>query len=360
MSLVKNYISKLKTKNFALKDENSRNSFLNHCIDTGTLSFFLGRDDKELDFAMGNQNVKKSIISIQKKTLQHQSSLKSFLKLARTNNVDVCLLKGAFMSNFMYSNFSMRTMRDIDVLVDESNFLKIVNVMLKNGYFFLNSSKEEFLKFNFNYSHQAPILVNKLGIAFEIHHRLKTKAEVENSDHLAKNLIKSKKEKMLFGMTVSIPNDNFAFIHCCYHAISKSKLNVGPIFLNDLMQFKNRIDKDILEDARKSNCIREVEFGIDMLKYLQSLDIKNTVQVEKALEIIIQCYKMPEFFPRKKLNFVSSLKDSYDYNSYTLSLSDSSKYVASKLKQTFTFFKSYILNYNLHKKRNSFFKDFNS
>ncbi len=360
MSLVKNYISKLKTKNFALKNENSKNSFLNYCRDTGTLSFFLGRDTKELGFAMGNQNLKKSIISIQKKTLQHQSSLKSFLKLAETNNIDVCLLKGAFMSNFMYSDINMRSMRDIDILVDESNFLQLVNIMLKNGYFFLNSSKKEFLKFNFNYSHQAPILVNKFGIAFEIHHRLKKHAEVKNSDLLAKNLIKYKKEKMLFGMTVSIPNDNFAFIHCCYHAISKSKLNIGPIFLNDLMQFKNRIGKDILEDARKSNCMREVKFGINILKYLQGQHIKNIAQVEKAIEIIIHCYKMPDFFPNKKLNLLSSLKDSYALNSYVLSLGDMSKYMTSKFTQNYKFFKSYILNYNLHKKRSSFFKDFNN
>tara|TARA_B100000963_G_scaffold353939_1_gene369549 strand:+ start:258 stop:1340 length:1083 start_codon:yes stop_codon:yes gene_type:complete len=360
MSLVKNYISKLKTNNFALKDDNSKISFLNHCIDTGTLSFFFGRDNNEIDFAMENQDLKESIISIQKKSLQYQASLRSFLKLARTNNVDVCLLKGAFMSNFMYANFSMRSMRDIDILVDESKFFKIVNIMLENGYFFLNSSKKKFLKFNLYYSHQAPILVNKFGIAFEVHHRLKTQPEFKNSDHLEKNLIKAKKEKMLFGMAVSVPNNNFAFIHCCYHAISKSKLTIGPIFLNDLLQFKNRIDKDILADARKSNCLREVELGISILKYLQGLEIKNTSQVEKAIEIIIHCYKMPEFFPRKKLNLLSSLKDSYAFNSYTFSFGDSSKYMMSKFKQIYTFFKSYILNYNLHKKRKSFFKDFNS
>ena len=77
------------------------------------------------------------------------------------------------MSNFMYSNFSMRTMRDIDVLVEENSFLEIVNTMLLNGYSFLNSNINKLDKFNFSYSHQAPILVDKFGTAFEIHHRLK-------------------------------------------------------------------------------------------------------------------------------------------------------------------------------------------
>ena len=106
--------------------------------------------------------------------------------------------------------------------------------------------------------------------------------------------------------------------------------------------------------------MKEVEFGIQISEYLQGLQTNNKAQVEKAIEIIIHCYKMPEFFPRKKLNLLSSLKDSYAFNSYTFSLSDSSKYLISKFKQTYTFFKSYILKYNLYKKRNSFFKDFNS
>ena len=241
------------------------------------------------------------------------------------------------MSNFVYPNFTMRQMRDIDVLVEEANFLRIINIMLKNGYIFANSGIKELHEFNLNYAHQAPILLDSYGIAIEIHHRLKTQPEVNNSDHLAKNLIKFKNEKKLFGLIVSVPNYNFAFIHCCYHAIRKSKLNVGPIFLNDLMQLKNQIDKDILEDARKSNCVKEVEFGIQISEYLQGLQTNNKAQVEKAIEIIIHCYKMPEFFPRKKLNLLSSLKDSYAFNSYTFSLSDSSKYLISKFKQTYTF-----------------------
>ena len=32
-------------------------------------------------------------------------------------------------------------MRDIDVLVEEASFLRIINIMLKNGYVFVNSAK---------------------------------------------------------------------------------------------------------------------------------------------------------------------------------------------------------------------------
>ena len=34
-------------------------------------------------------------------------------------------------------------MRDIDVLVEEDSFLRIINLMLKNGYSFLNSGKKD-------------------------------------------------------------------------------------------------------------------------------------------------------------------------------------------------------------------------
>ena len=52
----------------------------------------------------------------QKKSLRHQSSLKLLLQLATNNDIDVSF-KGSYMSNFMYPNFTMRTMRDIDLLV---------------------------------------------------------------------------------------------------------------------------------------------------------------------------------------------------------------------------------------------------
>tara|TARA_B100001059_G_C17837057_1_gene588959 strand:+ start:5270 stop:6349 length:1080 start_codon:yes stop_codon:yes gene_type:complete len=358
MSLVKNYLSLLKTNNFALDDINSKNIFLDYCINTNTASFFLDRASEEFRTAMESHDFRESILFSKKKSLQHQTSLKSFLKLAKNYDIDVCLLKGAYMSNFMYQDFSMRSMRDIDILVDEGDFLKIVNVLLENGYFFLNSNERKLTKFNFNYAHQAPILVDRFGVAVEIHHRLKTYPEINNSDYLSKHLIKNKKEKTLFDLPVSIPDNNFAFIHCCYHAINKSKLNIGPIFLNDLMEFKDQINDKIFEDAKKSNCLKETELGIEISNYLHDLSVPNKKQVEEAIEIILLCYKMPEFMPRKKLNLLSSLKKSYAFNSYAFSLRDLSTYVTLKTKQIVIFLKSYLFNFSLHKKRSRFFKDF--
>lgn len=360
MSLVKNYLSLLKTNNFALDDINSKNIFLDYCINTNTASFFLDRASEEFRTAMKSHDFRESILSSKKKSLQHQSSLKLFLRLAKNNDIDVCLLKGAYMSNFVYPDFSMRSMRDIDVLVDEGDFLKIINIMLENSYFFLNSDHRKLTKFNFNYAHQAPILVDRYGVAIEIHHRLKTNPEINNSDHLTKNLIKNKKKRILFNLPVSIPDNNFAFIHCCYHAINKSKLNVGPIFLNDLMEFKNQINNKILDDARKSNCLKETELGIEISNYLHDLCIPNKKQVEEAIEITLLCYKMPEFMPRKKLNLLSSLKESYGFNSFTFSLKDFSSYAKLKFAQVVVFLKSYFFKFSLHKKRIRFFKDFNN
>ncbi len=359
MSLASDYISKLRTNNFALEDKNQKKTLLDYCVNSGTANFFLGRADKEFESELDNKDFREHILLAQKKSLQHQSSLKSFLNLAKTNNIDVCLLKGAFMSNFIYPNFSMRSMRDIDLLVDEGDFLKLLNIMLSNGYIFFNSSEKKIRRFNFNYAHQAPILIDRFGIAFEIHHRLKTNSEIKNSDYLTKNLIEDKRKKILFDLPVSIPSDNFAFIHCCYHAICKSKLNIGPIFLNDLMQFENRIDNRVLEYARISNCLKEVELGIEIIKYVRGSDIPNEKQVKKAVEIIIYCYKMPEFLPRKKLNLISSIKESYSSILLKFSLKASLIYLKIKFKQTIIFLKSYSLNYSLHKKRTKFFKDFN-
>ncbi len=360
MPLVENYLSKLKTNNFASDDVSSKKVFLDYCINTNTAGFFFGRANEEFLTKTKNNNFREIILSSKKKSLRYQSSLKSFLKLAQNHDIDVCLLKGAYMSNFMYPDFSMRSMRDLDILVDESVFLKIVNILLENGYCFLNSNEKELAKFNFNYAHQAPILVDRFGVAFEIHHRLKTKSEINNSDYLTKNLTKNKKKETLFGSPVSIPNENFGFIHCCHHAISKSKLNIGPIFLNDLVQFKNIIDVEVLEEAKKSNCLKEVDLGIQIRKFLINQPLKNKKQVKDAVEIIIHCYKLPEFLPRKSFNLLNSIKESYSFNFSSFSFRGFFVYLFIKIEQIFVFFKTYSLNFMLYKKRNKFFKDFNN
>tara|TARA_B100001059_G_scaffold236559_1_gene287771 strand:- start:8511 stop:9587 length:1077 start_codon:yes stop_codon:yes gene_type:complete len=354
MSLVENYISKLKTYSLVLEDEESKQSFLNYCIDTRTASFFLGKPCKDFKFAMNDQDFREKLLLTQKKALQNQASLKSFLKLVNANNIDVCLLKGSYMANFAYPNFTMRTMRDIDVLVEEASFFRIINLMLTSGYSFLNSKIDKLKKFNFSYSHQAPILMDKFGTAFEIHHRLKRYPEVKNSDHLAEKLMQSRREKKIFDLKVSVPSVNFAFIHCCYHAIRKGKLNIGPIFLCDLLQFKNIIDDKVLEDARKVNCLKEVELGLNLLRYLQDFEVSNEKQVKEAIEILIYCHNMPEYVARKRFK-LSSAKDSYAYNSLTFS---KNTFLKLKLKQIFMFCKSYSTKFNLHQKRSRFFKDF--
>ena len=354
MSLAENYISKLKTNSLVLEDEISKQSFLNYCLNTRTANFFLGKACKDFKFAMNNQDFRESLLLAQKKSLQNQSSLKSFLTIVNANNIDVCLLKGSYMANFAYPNFTMRTMRDIDVLVEEASFFRIINIMLTSGYSFLNSKRNKLKKFNFSYSHQAPVLIDKFGTAFEIHHRLKRYPEFKNSDFLAEKLMKSKKEKKIFDLKVSVPSANFAFIHCCYHAIGKGKLNVGPIFLCDLLQFKNIIDDKVLEDAKKANCLKEAKLGLNLLKYLQDFEISNEKQAKEAIEILIYCHNMPEIVPRKRFK-LSSAKDSYDYNSFTFSRNNFLKF---RLKRIFMFCKSYILRFNLHQKRSKFFKDF--
>ena len=132
------------------------------------------------------------------------------------------------------------------------------------------------------------------------------------------------------------------------------------IFLNDLMEFKDQINDKILEDARKSNCLKETELGIEISNYLHDLSVLNKKQVEEAIEITLLCYKMPEFMPRKKLNLLSSLKKSYGFNYQTFSLKDFLAYVKLKFGQVVVFLKSYFFKFSLHNKRRRFFKDFNN
>ena len=110
-----------------------------------------------------------------------------------------------------------------------------------------------------------------------------------------------------------------------------------------------------MEDASDENCLKEFELGINLLRYLEDFKISYEKEIKEAIEIIILCHNMPEFLPKKRLNFLRSAKDSYAYNTFNFSKNNYFKY---KIKQIFMFCKSYILRFNLHKKRSRFFKNF--
>ena len=66
MSLIKNYISKLRTNNFVSEDKEFKNSFFNYCNKTNTASYFLGEPCDDFRSAMSNHDFRESILLAQK------------------------------------------------------------------------------------------------------------------------------------------------------------------------------------------------------------------------------------------------------------------------------------------------------
>lgn len=358
MKLTENYISKIKNDSLISDERTTVKAFLEYCSKTNTINYFLDKKGGINEEELKNSQFKNDVLLNLKNSLKFQLSLKAFLKFTRKVNIEVCLIKGAFTSNFIYERFEMRSMRDLDILVHEKDFLDLIKLMLDNGYNFLNSSVNSLEDFNFNYSHQAPILVDKHGVAFEIHHRLKTKPEIKNNDYLALSLLQNKEKKFLFDIPIFCPNINHAFVHCCHHAISKSRLNIGPIFLNDLLQFADKINyQEIYDLAQKTNCERDVDLGIKIQQFLLNSDEKCSTEVEVAIDIIINAYGLPDLFPRKKKNILTTVNSSFRYSFGRASLRSFLFYFRLKFTQLINFLNSYFLKFHLHQKRNKFFRN---
>lgn len=91
------------------------------------------------------------------------------LNLFQRSNIDVLLIKGSALSNFLYSSNAMRPMRDIDILVRKEDANTAQQTLLKNGY-----QAEPHSHIPEGHHHLDPVIkkIDGMNIQIEIHHNL--------------------------------------------------------------------------------------------------------------------------------------------------------------------------------------------
>ncbi len=140
--------------------------------------------------------------------------LQKTLNILQENEIDVVVLKGAYVAEALYEDLGLRLFSDIDLLVKEKDASNAFNALLNAG--FTQSKKDkmfEFLHENISYEH-LPQLVYK-GIPVELHVRLHKEEEEYKfpSDRMWKNA----EERKLGGVIVQIPDLPDLLIHTILH-----------------------------------------------------------------------------------------------------------------------------------------------
>ena len=194
--------------------------------------------------------------------------------LFQDQNIDFVFLKGTALKNTVYEQTFWRDCRDIDILVNKHEVENILELLLRKGFKYKVASESQNTEVDYNFSHQAPVLVSPSGQFLEVHYRI----TMDNpSCKLSEDIMEQHKE--------NIAPHHLNLIHIIYHALVTNKLNNGLMSLVDINLLINFSSEDqIVEAAKKYNLHKEVKHMINLLHMNTS---SNQVNIEnnQALKI---------------------------------------------------------------------------
>lgn len=185
------------------------------------------------------------------KTLQIiEISIKIF-QLFNKNKINCIPLKGAQLIFFYDQSPSIRPLRDLDLLVNESQINDAVRLLLQNGFFF--KSKKDFKKDYVSslnpYSYDIEPLVNDDGICIEIHYKIFKEIKCSMSEIMWKE----SEQSFISVNEITKLSPEILSLHLIYHSTSKQGFDVGVQALFDLYHIFSQENFDFKKLLKISN-----------------------------------------------------------------------------------------------------------
>ena len=200
------------------------------------------------------------------------------------NNLDHVFLKGIALYN--HKKKYMRSMRDIDILVNPKDLIRVVSLAKSLDFKFKNINFEQSDSFiTSSLFYDLPPMVDSSGVVLEIHFRITTGNTI---CPLKENIFKSKRLIKVHGKNVFIPCPNSLFNHLVYHASKKGNFDVGLSALVDLIQLYEEIDKNNVLRISESIELRKItELFFELIDFRKNKKIILSENAEKLKEILI-------------------------------------------------------------------------
>ena len=137
------------------------------------------------------------------------------------------LLKGSMLFG-LYNNFSDRTLRDVDILIDFSQIDNTISVLKDMGFFFPGRSKDNFKIKHIDGKYDLPKLINEEGLDVELHFSIT--GDYKTKCPLTTALLKNNYSRINMGHKIYGPTLEHNFVHILFHGISKERLGSGLFF----------------------------------------------------------------------------------------------------------------------------------
>ncbi|MDD4993950.1 MAG: nucleotidyltransferase family protein [Paludibacter sp.] len=195
--------------------------------------------------------------------------------------IPIIVLKGIYLSEWLYQDIGLRQFSDIDLLVNEKDGLTILSLLRDLGYSPVSteSNISQFVESQSEIVHYSPMVQN--GVSIEIHIRLHQSAEKYNLniDELWKNAISVK----INNIHVLALNTTDLLIHLCVHLDKHFRTgHVQFTCFNDIVNVlencSTKIDWNVLiEISKKYNCEKNVFLYILLVNRFMNAKVPNHI-----------------------------------------------------------------------------------
>lgn len=205
--------------------------------------------------------------------------LKKICEALVFENIKVVVLKGAYLSQFLYSDVGLRQLSDIDILVKPEDGEKTVSIIQKIGFISHDSSVSDFISSQSETVHYPPLVFNGIGV--DVHIRLHRKSN--NYNIITSEFINNSIDYSIENTIVSGLSLYDLIIHLCVH-IDKHFVgdHIQMKCFNDIVNifriFKNQIKWDsFIVNCKHHSCESLVFKYLIITNEFYQIDLPNYI-----------------------------------------------------------------------------------
>ena len=272
-------------------------------------------ESKFLNFCSSSEQKKR--VTKQKKQRDIQSLLamgvySEIANLLTKKNIFFMPLKGIQLNLEFYENMNDRNIRDVDLLIQETDLQLVLQILEEHNYFF--EDKELRLSdYSFeNHRYDIPPITNESGIRIEFHLRILHK-NIDPDNKFAARAITTCKKIRYGNNEVSVMSYELLTLHLIYHSTIKEYFDNGLICLLDIKKMNEKIildQNEILFIAKNYQLFKSTSAVFSILKkrgIIEGLNQKKYhIYKEKNLddfeELLI--YNMPDPYFSSFINII--------------------------------------------------------
>ncbi len=206
-------------------------------------------------------------------------------------------LKGACLNHQLFNNRTLRYSKDIDLLVKRADFLRVDNLLRKNGFHCKTPSKEVMWHVRMNTKQDFNYFSTSTNVLVEAHWKTDY-LDVFNSSELGGWASKIQTIE-LYSHQIPVLSNHYNVLYLCFHA-SKHAWN-RLIWLLDIINFIEKFKIDVcglLKASEQQNLENMVYEMIALAKYyfeielIQEPSAKQTIGIDNALKRYIKRYQL--------------------------------------------------------------------